>query len=332
MIAGHDSIEGGWFDSQGVDGWESAASDINQGGAGADPFAYTGGSLLTPWTEEFQWSGGTPGGYSPPKLDRFNFEKFNYNAPSIPRIEAMTLEARPDFAFTFDANEDPGAKYRQQQSQAAIENSAAARGNLLTGSTLARLQENASGLASQEYGNAYNRALQTYGTNLNKDYGTFDRNWGSRLGAGQANIQAALGEGNLKLEGTKWNYGIARQGWQDDADAKMRAASAASANSAASYGQALQQYNMRQDNFRTNQDRQYSMLMGMAGLGQGGASQLGAYGSGYGNNMGSIYGQRGDAAAAGRVGAGNAWAGALGGIGNAAMNIGMWNYANQDRG
>jgi hypothetical protein len=318
-----------WFQSQGVPGYAPQgggvgmpAGDMNQAGAGSDPFAYTNGSLLTPWTKKFEWSGGTAGAYTPPELARFSFGQ----APgaNIPRIEAMTMANQPDFAFKFDQNEDPGAKYRLEQSQKALENSAAARGTLLTGGTMARLQENAQGLASQEFGNSFNRALQTYGTNLNKEFGTFDRNWGSRLGAGQANIQAATAEAGLNQGAWDRNYGMARTQWQDAADAANRAASASAGNSAASFNQALAMHKMEQGDFFENQDRQYSKLMGLGSLGMGGASQLGAYGGQYGANAGNIYGQAGNAAAAGQIGSGNAWASALGGIGNAAMNYGMY--------
>jgi hypothetical protein len=321
----------GWFDDQGIDGYQPMAvdaaggadagggGDINAAGAGSDPFAYTQGSLLTPWTKKFEWNGGTAGAYTPPELSAFNFA----DAPSIsvPRIEAMSLQERPDFAFQFNQDEDPSYQFRLKEGQRALENSAAARGTLLTGGTAKAIQNYGQQAASQEYGNSFNRALQTYGTNLNKEFGTFDRNWGSRLGAGQANIQAAIGEGNLKLGAWDRNYGKARTQWQDSADAAMRAASAGSANSAASFNQAMALYNMEKDDFRTNQDRQYSMLMGGANLGLGAAGALGGYGGQAGANAGSIYGQQGNAAASGRIGASNAWGSALGNAGNTAMGL-----------
>jgi len=313
-----------WFGGQGVPGYSAGGGDMNPAGAAQDPFAYTNGSLLTPWTEDFKWSGGTAGAYTPPEFKAFDAGRFNYNAPRVDRIAAMQLSERPDFQFQFNQAEDPGAQVREKRGMQALQNSAAARGNLLTGATAKALQDYGQESASQEYQASYQRALQNYNTNLGKEFGTFDRNWGAQFGAGQANQNAAIAEGQMGLEANKFNYGIARQGYEDERSAANAAASASAGNSAASYNQALREYGMRQDNFRTNQDRQYSMLMGMAGMGQAGAGALGNYGSQYGANAGSIYGQQGNAQAAGQVGAGNAWSGALSSIGNSAMNYGMW--------
>jgi hypothetical protein len=67
---------------------------------------------------------------------------------------------------------DPGYQFRLQQGLGALQNSAAARGGLLSGNTAKAINDYAQGDASNEYGNVYNRALQTYGTNFN----TFNSN------------------------------------------------------------------------------------------------------------------------------------------------------------
>lgn len=56
---------------------------------------------------------------------------------------------------------DPGYQARLGLGLQAINNSAAAKGTLLTGQTLSDLNQYAQADASQEYGNVYNRALQT---------------------------------------------------------------------------------------------------------------------------------------------------------------------------
>jgi hypothetical protein len=61
-----------------------------------------------------------------------------------------------------DMAQDPGAQYRMDQAQKAIQASAAARGGLLGGGTMRAINKESQGLASQEYGNAYNRASQDY--------------------------------------------------------------------------------------------------------------------------------------------------------------------------
>jgi hypothetical protein len=53
--------------------------------------------------------------------------------------------------------QDPGYAFRQSESLKAMERSAAARGNLLSGSTMKGIQRFSQDLASQEYQNAFNR-------------------------------------------------------------------------------------------------------------------------------------------------------------------------------
>jgi hypothetical protein len=56
-----------------------------------------------------------------------------------------------------DFQQDPGYAFRQAEGMKALERSAAARGNLLSGSTLKGVQRFGQDLASQEYQNAFNR-------------------------------------------------------------------------------------------------------------------------------------------------------------------------------
>lgn len=55
---------------------------------------------------------------------------------------------------------DPSYAFREQQGMKALQQSAAARGGLLSGSTLKGIQQYGQDLASTEYGNAYNRFMQ----------------------------------------------------------------------------------------------------------------------------------------------------------------------------
>lgn len=59
-----------------------------------------------------------------------------------------------------DYQEDPGYQFRLDQGNKALNNSAAARGGLLSGATLKAIAEYNSGAASQEYGAAQNRFVQ----------------------------------------------------------------------------------------------------------------------------------------------------------------------------
>src|SRR5579859_5947605 len=58
------------------------------------------------------------------------------------------------------AQATPGYQFAQQQGQNAIQNSAAARGGLLSTGTMKTLDQYSQGLADQTYSDTYNRALQ----------------------------------------------------------------------------------------------------------------------------------------------------------------------------
>jgi hypothetical protein len=60
----------------------------------------------------------------------------------------------------------PGEQFELQQGSQAVQNSAAARGGLLSGNTLAAEQQYGQGLAATNYQQAYNNAMQTYNTNV----------------------------------------------------------------------------------------------------------------------------------------------------------------------
>jgi hypothetical protein len=93
---------------------------------------------------------------------------------------------------------DPGYQFRLDQGLKALQNSAAAKGNLLSGGTAKGMDQFAQNDASQEYGNVYDRAFQQY----QQKYGEFQQ--------GQANTfnryasLAGLGQqavGQLGAEG-----------------------------------------------------------------------------------------------------------------------------------
>jgi len=69
------------------------------------------------------------------------------------------LNDQPFTAADFEV--DPGYQFRQQEGMRGIENSAAARGMQLSGANLKDIARFNSGLASQEYGNAFSRDAAT---------------------------------------------------------------------------------------------------------------------------------------------------------------------------
>jgi hypothetical protein len=66
-----------------------------------------------------------------------------------------------------EAQATPGFQFTLQQGLNALNNSAAAQGNLLSGGQLAAQQQYGQGLASNTYQQSFNNALSTYGTNYN---------------------------------------------------------------------------------------------------------------------------------------------------------------------
>lgn len=106
---------------------------------------------------------------------------------------------------TADFEADPGYAFRQSEGMKALERSAAARGNLLSGSTMKGIQRFGQDLASQEYTNAFNRYQVNRSNQLNPLQ--------SLMGAGQSatNVQTGV-EGQLgQNQATNlYNAGAAR--------------------------------------------------------------------------------------------------------------------------
>jgi hypothetical protein len=106
---------------------------------------------------------------------------------------------------TADFEADPGYAFRQSEGMKALERSAAARGSLMSGSTLKGIQRFGQDLASQEYTNAFNRYQVNRSNQLNPLQ--------SLMGAGQSatNVQTGV-EGQLgQNQATNlYNAGAAR--------------------------------------------------------------------------------------------------------------------------
>lgn len=85
---------------------------------------------------------------------------------------------------------DPGYQARLQLGTDAIDNSAAARGDLLSGNTLKALTDYGQTFGSNEYGNVYNRALQNYQTNAGNFYQTQANTFNRLSGLGAMGLQA----------------------------------------------------------------------------------------------------------------------------------------------
>jgi hypothetical protein len=340
-------------------GAPTAGGDTNPEGAAADPFAYTQGSLLTPWQGHFS-SSGYGGGYSVPEFTPFNYADFSYQAPSPGRFEENYADPAAfrfaDFAgpsdfkapTAEDMRADPGYQARMDAVKNAQVAGAAHGGVLRSGAFQKGLAQAVGNQASQEYGNVYNRrasehdrlrqeATGNYQINQGNTKQAFDTNTANRLqgyqtrqGAWRDNANVALQEGQLGFQiaqgGWDRNFAKARQGYDDEQAYKQQVASAAASNAAQAYGRDLDDYNRSRDEFWTNQDRQYAILDREANRGMTAADrEASAIERGYGA-MGDYAVGGADAQAAGYQGSGNAWANFANTAGNAAGNAAMAGY------
>ena len=87
---------------------------------------------------------------------------------------------------------DPSYQFRLQQGTKALEGSAWARGVGRTGGTLKDLMGYGQGLASEEYGNAYNRALQEWQTRYDPWQTNYQGNLQKWLQGAQGDLQKYL--------------------------------------------------------------------------------------------------------------------------------------------
>lgn len=111
-------------------------------------------------------------------------------------------------SFNFNFEADPGYQFRLQEGQKAMDRSAAARGNLLSGGQAKALTQYNQGMASQEYGNAFNRAMQRHSVEVARKSDDFNR-LATMAGVGQTasqQMQAAsnaygqqVGQGTLNM-------------------------------------------------------------------------------------------------------------------------------------
>jgi hypothetical protein len=125
---------------------------------------------------------------------------------SNPDAEGYGRYAR-DFGMS-DFQADPGYEFRMQEGLRALERSAAARGNLNSGSTLRGVTRFGQDLASQEYQNAFNRYQVNRSNQLNplqSLMGAGQTSANTLTGAagqlGQGLAQSAVAQGNARASG-----------------------------------------------------------------------------------------------------------------------------------
>src|SRR5262252_7612134 len=323
------------------------------GNFGSDPYAYSGGSLLTPWTQQFVAPTGPS--YSGISLKPFSFGNISYSYTAPGAFTGETDITPTSFGYNqfqsaapfqaptaAQAAQDPGYQFRLQQGQQAMQAQAAASGLARTGGFAKAMSDYNQNAASQEYQNVYNRAfgeyqnaqqsaLQNYQTKVQTQQGISQDNWNRMYQASQANNQNQLAayqaSTNAQIQGNQLGWDIASGSWDRNFQAAQAAyqsamqiaqanASAGASNANLAYDRALQQYQMNYGIFQNNQQTQWDRQMQLAQLGMQGQEAQAGYGSQYAGNMGDIYGQSANAGAAGITTGANAWANALSGAGS----------------
>ncbi len=91
-----------------------------------------------------------------------------------------------------DAENEPGYQFARDQGEQAMENSAAAKGNLISGNTQEALDKWASQFAESNYTNVYDRAFNTFETNQATKYNRL----AALAGLGQTTATTLGTEGN----------------------------------------------------------------------------------------------------------------------------------------
>lgn len=97
-----------------------------------------------------------------------------------------------------EAEATPGYQFQLQQGENAMQNSAAGRGGLLSGRTLADLNNYAQGTASTNYQNTFNNALTQYQTAYNGFRNNQQDQYSRLMGMSGQGLQATQGAGNLR--------------------------------------------------------------------------------------------------------------------------------------
>src|SRR5579863_7596324 len=95
------------------------------------------------------------------------------------------------------AEQTPGYQFQLQQGLGAAQNSAAGQGSLLSGRTLADLNNYAQGTASTNYQNTFNNALTQYQSAYNTFLNNQNNQYSRLMGLSGEGLQAAGGDANL---------------------------------------------------------------------------------------------------------------------------------------
>lgn len=219
----------------------------------------------------------------------FSFDQFKAPDPfTYQQFEGPGEFQAPDPA---DIANDPGYQFRVEQAQKALESSAAARGMTMSGAQLQALERFSQGLASQEYGDAFNRALQSYGVNFDTSLAAHNTQFGNALQAYGTNFDASLAAHNTQ-------FGDALQQYQTNTGNQLNAfnqlatmagvgqtANQSLANARNQMGQSIGQSTMNTGNAIAQQQLGTGQAIAQNAINQGNASA-----SAYQNVAGAVQG------------------------------------------
>ena len=172
--------------------------------------------------------GGTGAGYSTyiDGIGEIGVQDLNADNNALQNAAFAYKNKFSDSFTPSDITLDPSYQFRLQQGMRALENSAAARGLTGSGQNLADIQDYAQGLASTEYGNAWNR-YQTEQTNLfNRLSSLAGTGQTATNTAGQAAQQAGQTIGSNTMSGAQNAAGWMTQGANASAAGTINSAGA----------------------------------------------------------------------------------------------------------
>lgn len=167
-----------------------------------------------------------------------------------------------DFTMA-DYKADPGYAFRMSEGMRALERSAAARGGLLSGTTLKGIERFGQGLASEEYANAFNRYQAERAARINP-------------------LQAMLGQGQTATGAMSNLTSAQAQALGQTMGGLSNAMGTAGAQRASTYGQLGQNLGAAYGNLGQATASGYA---GMANAGMGLAQNLGGIANQYAQNQ-----------------------------------------------
>jgi len=121
--------------------------------------------------------------------------QFDPNAPGGPGAAFDPTKAGVPAQFSYGAKDfqaDPGYQFALDEGLKAIQRSGAARGAGMGGAAIKSATNFATGLAGQQYQQAFQRAQSTYDTNYGNAFNTYKLNYGNALGTYQQNYGNAF--------------------------------------------------------------------------------------------------------------------------------------------